>query len=157
MAGDLTAFLDTSVLLAGIVELGDASRAPQRVMTAIANGKLPRPRTAWHCCLELYSVCTRLPHELRVSAADAARLVEEEVLSRFDVHGLPSRARLSFVRMVGVDGITGGRVYDAHIGEVARRAGTRILVTDNRRHFTSLLRHGIRVIPTAEYAAEAGV
>jgi AbrB family looped-hinge helix DNA binding protein len=41
-------------------------------------------------------------------------------------------------------GANGGRLYDAHIAEVARAAGARVIVTDNRRHFLTALRHGPR-------------
>ena len=51
------------------------------------------------------------------------------------------------------DGIAGGRVYDAHIAEVARAAGAQVIVTDNRRHFLAALRHGIRVETAEEFAA----
>jgi hypothetical protein len=54
-------FVDTSVLLGGLIELGPAARAPQQVLAAIAAGKVRTPRTAWHCCLEFYAVSTRLP------------------------------------------------------------------------------------------------
>ena len=52
------------------------------------------------------------------------------------------------------DRAVGGRVYDAHIAEIARLAGTRVVVTDNRRHFTTLLRAGVRVLTTEEFATE---
>jgi hypothetical protein len=32
-----------------------------------------------------------------------------------------------------------------------------IVVTENRRHFTSLLRHGIRVLVSGELASELGL
>jgi predicted nucleic acid-binding protein len=51
------------------------------------------------------------------------------------------------------DGTVGGRVYDAHIAEVARAAGARVVVTDNRRHFVAALRHGLRVETPAEFLA----
>ena len=51
------------------------------------------------------------------------------------------------------DGITGGRTYDAHIADVARAAGSSVIVTDNRRHFLAALRHGIRVETPAEFVA----
>ena len=54
------------------------------------------------------------------------------------------------------EGTTGGRIYDAHIAEIARQAGARLVATENRRHFTSLLRHGIRVLVSAELVAEIG-
>jgi predicted nucleic acid-binding protein len=51
------------------------------------------------------------------------------------------------------DGIAGGRVYDAHIAEVARTARADVIVTDNRRHFLAALRHGVRVETPSEFLA----
>lgn len=149
-------FLDTTVLVAGLIDLGAVSDSPQTVMTAIADGVLKRPLTAWHCCLEFYSVATRLPPGLRVSAGDAVQLLEEEVMARFDVVELPAAERRRLTRDAANDAVTGGRIYDLHIAEVARAHGARVVVTDNRRHFSSLLRYDIRVLSTAEFAGELG-
>ena len=54
------------------------------------------------------------------------------------------------------EGAAGGRIYDAHIAEIARQAGARLVATENRRHFTPLLRHGIRVLVSAELVDELG-
>ena len=54
------------------------------------------------------------------------------------------------------EGTAGGRIYDAHIAEIARQAGARLIATENRRHFTALLRHGIRVLVSAELVNEIG-
>jgi len=147
-------FLDTSVLLAGIIDTGPPSAAAQRVMESVADGELGQPLTAWHCCLEFYAVATRLPMGLRLSPAQAGRLVEDELLGRLTVHGLPEEDRLSFFQTAVQDRVAGGRIYDAHIVEVARLAGARTVVTENRRHFTGLLRSGVRVLTAAELAAE---
>ncbi len=154
MAGLEAAFFDTSVLVAGVVDLGEVSRAPRRLLNAVADGAIERPLTAWHCCLELFSVTTRLPEEYRVAPEGAYRLLQEDVFALFEVHALPSAAREAFFDSVVAERLVGGRVYDAHIGEVALRAGARIVVTDNRRHFTSLLRHGVRVLTSEELVAE---
>ena len=146
-------FLDTSVLLEGLIELRPKAAA-QRVWTAIAQGRLSGVLTAWHCCLEFYSVATRLPEEYRLSPADALRLLEHEVQRRLTIHALPSRSRLALLRSAAADGLAGGRIYDAHIGEIARAAGARVVATENRRHFTSLLRHGVRVLTAEELVAE---
>jgi hypothetical protein len=55
------------------------------------------------------------------------------------------------------NGVTGGRIYDAHVAEIARLAGARIVVSDNGRHFAALLRHGIRVRNPAECVEEWGL
>ena len=146
-------FLDTSVLLAGLVDFGPQSAPAQEVLHAVAEERIGRASTAWHCCLEVYSVATRLPPEFRLTAADATSLIEEEIFGRMAVHDLPDDSQRSFLKALAQQNITGGRVYDAHIAEVARCAGVSVIVTDNRKHFLAALRHGIRVDTPAEYAA----
>ena len=145
-------FLDTSVLLAGLIDFGPASAPAHQVLHTVATGTMSAG-TAWHCCLEVYSVATRLPPEYRVSPADAARLLQEEVFARMTIHDLPAGDRGPFLSSLVQEGIAGGRTYDAHIAEVARAAGARVIVTDNRRHFLAALRYGIRVETPAEFIA----
>ncbi len=149
----MSVFLDTSVLLAGLIDFGPQSAPAQSVLHAIAEKRVPAPATAWHCCLEFFSVATRLPAEYRLSPADAALLLREEVFSRMAVHDLPATGRAPMLQAAGRDGTAGGRIYDAHIAEVARAAGANVVVTDNRRHFLSALRYGMRVETPAEYLA----
>jgi predicted nucleic acid-binding protein len=146
-------FLDTSVLLAGLVDFGPQSGPAQSLLHAVAEKRVTSPATAWHCCLEFFSVATRLPPEFRLTPGDAARLLDEEVFGRMAVHDLPARDRLPMMKAVAQDGIAGGRVYDAHIAEVARAAGAAVVVTDNRRHFLAALRHGLRVETPSEFIA----
>ena len=149
----LTVFLDTSVLLAGLIDFGPQSAPAQSLMHAIAEKRVAASSTAWHCCLEFYSVATRLPPEYRLSPSDAALLLTEEVFGRMAVHDLPAADRLTMLRAAAKDGISGGRVYDSHIAEVARAAGANVVVTDNRRHFVSALRYDMRVETAAEFLA----
>ena len=146
-------FLDTSVLLAGLLDFGPQSGPAQSVMHAVAEKMVPPPATAWHCCLEFYSVATRLPAEYRLGPSDAAQLLQEEVFGRMKVHDLPAGDRLAFLRTAAQDATAGGRIYDAHIAEVARAAGAKVVVTDNRRHFVAALRYGIRVETPTEFLA----
>ncbi len=149
----MSVFLDTSVLAAGLIDLGPQSAPAHSLLHAVAEKTVAPTSTAWHCCLEFYSVSTRLPAEYRLTPANAARLIEEEVFGRMTVHDLPSGERLSLLRAAAHDAIGGGRIYDAHIAEVARAARATIIVTDNRRHFLAALRHGIRVETPAEFLA----
>ena len=146
-------FLDTSVLLAGLVDFGPQSGPAQSVMHAVAEKTVPAPATAWHCCLEFFSVATRLPAGYRLKPADATRLVQEEIFGRMTVHDLPAGERLAFLITAGQDGTAGGRIYDSHIAEVARAAGAKLVITDNRRHFLAALRYGIRVETPSEFLA----
>ena len=147
----MSVFLDTSVLVAGLIDFGPQSEPAHSLLDAVAERRLGRASTGWHCCLEFYSVSTRLPAEFRLTPADAARLVEQEILARMAVHDLPSHPRRAFVRSLAQDGIVGGRVYDAHIADVARAAAATVIVTDNRKHFVSALRHGLRVETPSEF------
>ena len=149
----MSVFLDTSVLLAGLIDFGPQSAPAQSLMHAVAEKRLPSPATAWHCCLEFYSVATRLPPEFRLSPGDAATLLQDEVLARLTVHDLPAADRLPLLRAVSRDAVAGGRVYDAHIAEIARASGATVIVTDNRRHFLSALRYDLRVETPAEFIA----
>jgi predicted nucleic acid-binding protein len=147
----VTTFLDTSVLLAGLLDFGPQSAPAQSVLHGVAEHTIESPGTAWLCCLEFYSVATRLPPEYRLAPADALHLLQEELFGRMAVHDLPAADRSALLRLAAQDGIAGGRIYDAHIAEIARAAGAAVIVTDNRRHFLSTLRHGIRVETPTEF------
>jgi predicted nucleic acid-binding protein len=147
-------FFDTSVLLAGLVDFGPQSAPAQSLLHLVAERQLSNAATAWHCCLEFYAVSTRLPPEYRLSPADAARLLESEVFGRMTVHELPGSGRLPFIRSATEDTTSGGRIYDAHIAEVARAAGASTVVTDNRRHFLTALKHGLRIETPGEFLAK---
>jgi hypothetical protein len=77
--------------------------------------------------------------------------MENEVLARMAVHDLPAADRLPMLKAAAQDGTAGGRVYDAHIAEIARAAGAAVVITENRRHFVASLRHGIRVETPSEF------
>jgi predicted nucleic acid-binding protein len=149
----VTVFVDTSVLLAGLVDFGPQSAPAQSLLHAVAERRITGAGTAWHCCLEFFSVSTRLPPEFRLTPEVAAQLLEAEVFARMTIHDLPAGDRLAIVKAAVRDGVAGGRIYDAHIAEVARAAGAPVVVTDNRRHFLAALRHGIRVETPAEFLA----
>lgn len=149
----MSVFLDTSVILAGLIDFGPQSAPAQTLLHAVAERRITDCQTAWHCCLEFFSVATRLPPEYRLAPADAARLLEEEVMARMAVHDLPASARASMIAAAAHDGMTGGRIYDTHIAELARAVKAETIVTDNRRHFISALRYGMRVETPAEYLA----
>ena len=69
------------------------------------------------------------------------------------VHDLPAGHRLPMVALAAQDGTAGGRIYDTHIAEIARAAEAGVVVTDNRRHFLAVLRHGMRVETPTEFLA----
>ena len=114
-------FLDTSVMLAGLIDFGPQSAPAQSVLHAVAENIAKDPATAWHCCLEFFSVATRLPAEYRLTPVDALHLLEAEIFERVQVHDLPAGDRLPMLRTASRDLTIGGRIYDAHIAEVRAR------------------------------------
>ena len=124
-------------------------------MAAVSDGRLRRPHTAWHCCLEFFAVATRLPEEFRLVPRDAFKLLEEEILARFEIHELPESARRAFWKKAVDAGVIGGRIYDVHIAEVARAGGADGIITDNRRHFASWGTQGMSVLSAQEFLEEA--
>jgi len=144
-------FLDSSVLTAGLIDFGTQSAPAQAVLHAVAERNVSSAATAWHCCLEFYSVSTRLPAEYRLAPADALQLIESEIFGRMTVVELPAAERTTMLKAAAQERMTGGTIYDAHIAHVARAAGATVIVTDNRRHFLASLRYGIRVETPTEF------
>lgn len=146
-------FLDTAVLLAGSIDFGRSSVHAQQILDDVAEESIREALTAWHCCLEFYAVATRLPGGYRLAPQQAWDLLQE-IMTLVRVEQLPAGARSPFLEIAVRERVAGGRVYDAHIAEVARLAGAGVVVTDNRRHFTVLMKHGVRVLGTSEFAEE---
>ena len=69
------------------------------------------------------------------------------------IYDLPAGGRAALLRTASQDAIAGGRIYDAHIADIARAAGASVIVTDNRRHFLTALKHALRVETPAEFLA----
>jgi predicted nucleic acid-binding protein len=150
-------FFDTSALVAGLIELRPAPDPAQQLLTEVAEGRLEGVCTAWHCCLEFFAVTTRLPSPYRLSPKNALLLLEEEILGRFEIGELPAAHRAAFLTGIAQDQVSGGRIYDAHIAEVAVRSRARSVVTENLRHFNSLEERGIAVMTPESYLRILGV
>ncbi len=149
-------FVDTNIFVAGLLGFGPSAAAAEKILQAASSGRIRRPCTAWHCCLEFFAVVTRLPEEYRLSPPDAMRLLREDILGPFDVLQLPDVERSAFWEEVVRERVAGGRIYDAHLASIARHAGAKTVVTDNVRHFAALERHSIAVLDTASCAALLG-
>src|SRR5258706_8253355 len=149
----MSVFLDTSVILAGLIDFGPQSAPSQSLMHGVAEKRIQDAATAWHCCLEFFSVATRLPPEFRVTPSDACLLLQEEVFARFSVHDLPVTGRFPMLQAAARDGVAGGRIYDTHIAETARATAATVILPENRRHFLSGLRYRIREAATTEFMA----
>lgn len=85
--------------------------------------------------VETYAVLTRLPAPHRLSPADAWTLVEANFIEPAKVVTLSAAAYTRLLRRLALEGIAGGRTYDAVIGECVRQGQADALLTFNRRHF----------------------
>lgn len=86
-----------------------------------------------HALAETYSVLTRLPGDLRLSPADAARLLGKRFAGPLLLGPTTSR-RLPDV--LGRLGIAGGAVHDALVALAAAEHGADLATRDNRARAT---------------------
>jgi len=92
-----------------------------------------RPALAGHAAFETYSVLTRLPIPLRLTAAQAGSVLaaafpEQCWLDVAEMRGLQER-------LAALD-IVGGSVYDALVGQAAVTNGRTLLTRDRRAERT---------------------
>ena len=144
-------FLDTSILIGGCIDFGVSSESPIKLLDRIAEKSVRNAATAWHCCLEFYSVATRLPEEYRLSPETARDFVIEEIMGRLDIRTLDAERREDFLDDSARLNIRGGRLYDHHIGIVALNAKTSVIVTENKKHFAPYENNNLSVMTAAEF------
>jgi len=99
---------------------------------------------AGHALLESFSVLTRLPAPHRLSGADA-RAVLEASFGEAEITALTGAGYRALLRHATDAGITGGRAYDALIGECALRAKATSLLTLNERDFAAYQVRGLTI------------
>lgn len=100
---------------------------------------------AGHALPETYSVLTRLPGDLRLTPADAARLLD----SRFSEPLLLARAEAAELPDTLAElGVAGGAVYDALVALAAAQHGAPLATRDARAVATYEVA-GVRVLAVA--------
>ena len=124
----MTAFaLDTSVAIALLVQ---THREHAAIVRWCGDRQL---MLSGHAVAETYSVLTRLPGDLRLSPADAARVLGEWFGTPL-LLGADAAARLPEV--LSELGIAGGAVYDALVGLAAVEHDTCLATRDVRARAT---------------------
>lgn len=102
-----------------------------------------RPALSGHAVFETYSVLTRLPPPLRLTAGQAAGALSVA----FPTTCWPRQERLDDLPdRLGRIGVVGGSVYDALVGQAALDNG-RILLTRDRRAERTYRALGVRYQP----------
>lgn len=119
--------VDTSVAVAAL----DAAHAAHHECRSVVQQR--RPALAGHAAFETFSVLTRMPGQLAVSAPDARNLMMR-VFPRtvWPMHDDAS----ALLDRLGAVGVTGGAVYDALVGWAAHRNSTVLLTRDHRARRT---------------------
>jgi predicted nucleic acid-binding protein len=94
-----------------------------------------------HSCAETYSVLTRLPGDARLTARDAADLIDRRFV---EVVSLSGDSAATFHRRLAELAIQGGAVYDGLVGLAA--ASTRPLLSRDQRARPTYAALGVHVI-----------
>jgi len=133
----LKVFFDTSVLVAAFVSSHEhhtpARAAVQRVVAGRDDGVVGA-----HTLAEVYAVLTRLPVVPRIQPAEAARIVEDNVVKHFTVQTLNAAEHLALIRRAPALGIAGGAIYDALLLACAEKAAVSRIYTFNTADFSRL-------------------
>jgi predicted nucleic acid-binding protein len=88
---------------------------------------------AGHALAETYSVLTRLPGDARLSAADAARLLDARFATPLTLSGPSAQAVHATLSLLG---IAGGAVYDGLVALAAKEHGVPLATRDARARGT---------------------
>jgi predicted nucleic acid-binding protein len=130
-------FLDTSVLVAALIQKHVAHERAFKVLERVQNGNDEGFISA-HGLAELYANLTKLPPPFRHSPEQALLTLEENVLRHFKITGLTGGDYGALIREAALAGIQGGTIYDAVLLKSAGKAGVEEIYTLNLRHFQAV-------------------
>jgi hypothetical protein len=94
-----------------------------------------------HSILESYAILTRLPRSPRLTPAQAATLLQENVVKHFTVIGLTPKEYGELVERLGRNATVGGQAYDALHLACGEKSGADQIFTFNTRHFVGIAPH----------------
>ena len=115
--------VDTSVVVAAFASWHEGHDAARDALAM-------NPRVPGHVALEAYSVLTRLPPPHRAPSDVVATFLSDRF--REPWLGLPSDEHRELVQRASAHGVTGGALYDALVGAIAKHAGATLLTRDRR-------------------------
>jgi predicted nucleic acid-binding protein len=129
--------LDTSVLLAAVIEKHAAHGRAFAVLEGVQNGK-DEGFVSAHSLAELYANLTKLPPPFRHSPEQALLTIEENVLKYFKISSLSGGDYSALIREAALAGIQGGTIYDAVLLKSATKAEVDQIYTLNLKHFEAV-------------------
>ena len=130
-------FLDTSVLVAAVVQKHESHARAFAVLDRVQNEKDEGFISA-HSVAETYAVLTKLPPPMRHTPEQALLSIEENVLKYFNVAALNAGDYTALVREAALAGIQGGTIYDAVLLKCASKTEAEKIFTLNLKHFQNV-------------------
>jgi predicted nucleic acid-binding protein len=133
----MKAFLDTNVLIAAcVIQHEQHARALPLMQKVHAGGA--QGFVSAHSILETYAVLTRLPQLPRISPAQAAALIDDNIVKYFSIVALTGKEYSELTLELGQNNIAGGRAYDLLHLACAEKCGADRIYTFNGRDFAEL-------------------
>ncbi len=125
---------DTSVLIAALI---DSHANHVRAFPWLLKAKRGEIEgcIGTHTLAELYAILTSLPVQKKVSSTDVWRLIQDSVLSSFEIVQLTKDDYQFVLESLAQNGIRGGTTYDALIAHAAYKTNVDKLLTLNQSHF----------------------
>lgn len=136
-------FCDTNVLVAAFLMQHPQHHAARPLVERVKAGK-DEAYLAAHSLAESYAVLTRLPGVNQVSPRDAWQLISENTLKDFTLITLTATEYAKTIESAAINGIEGGKVYDALLLAAAIKSGAERIYTFNVRHFQGIAEEKFR-------------
>ena len=130
----MKSFFDTSVLVASFL---DGHEHYQRSFAVLADADRKNACCAAHSLAELYATLTRLPGKLGLSVEQSLAALDS-VAERLELIWLDVPEYRHAIREAASEGIVGGTIYDALLGQCALKARATKIYTWNVGHFRML-------------------
>lgn len=130
----MKALLDTSVLVAAMIEAHPAHERALPWLQQARAGQITAS-VASHTLAELYAVLTRLPLQPPISPPVAWQLIQQNVLTVFEIVSLSEDDYRTVLEHLSQQNIRGGATYAALIAYAASKTNADQLVTLNEKDF----------------------
>jgi predicted nucleic acid-binding protein len=136
-------FFDTNVLVAASakthVHFARAAPAVDRVIAGKDKGFL-----SLHSVAEVFSTLTRMPVQPRIHAAEAARILTDDLLGHFEAIPLTKEDYVAVLETMVSGSWRGGKIYDALLLRCAEKSGAERIYTFNLADFQQMASPALR-------------
>jgi predicted nucleic acid-binding protein len=125
---------DTSVLVAALIDSHANHTKAFPWLLKVKRGEVEGV-VGIHTLAELYAILTSLPVQKKVPSTEVWRLIQDSVLSSFEIIQLTKDDYQFVLESLSQNNIRGGTTYDALIAHAAYKASADKLLTLNQSHF----------------------